>query len=224
MTCLTMPKPIKHWLDEYYEKLNRGLLGKPLAEANEETIETYPEQWPKRFIRVAHSIGLSRYLDVLADLETGKRKPTPYHRRTMLLWANRIAPGESLILFGGEGTGKSVAALRISLTASQRGMTWDFVDAGEFADFWAKQDYERINYLKQCDVLVIDEIGDCEDIKGAAFGLMKRVINYRYRNARPTVLATTQNEYDLRDTIGHEIVDRFRLQIASNGKSQRRLK
>jgi DNA replication protein DnaC len=114
-----------------------------------------------------------------------------------------------MILFGGEGAGKSVTALGICLVEFRKGLDFDFIDAGEFADLWAFQDKGRIAQLKRAGLLVIDEIGDCEDIKGPSFGLMKRVINHRYRNDKPSILATVQGESELKKAVTVEVVDRF---------------
>lgn len=212
------------WLDYYRRKVAKGLLGDkdtPVEVVISKTI--YPNDWPDSFVTISRQLGLKRYLDELLAIERGEMKTTPFHERAMLLWSNRGASDESLVLFGGEGTGKSVTALRIALRASQNGMTFEFVDSGEFADFWARQDHDRIKYLKTTGLLIIDELGDCEDIKGPAFGLLKRVINSRYRNALPTVLTTTKSLDELVRIIGPEIIDRFAYRLGTKDGSKRRV-
>lgn len=214
---------VSDWIQEYRDRLARGELGNDCDPTPKPDPSPYPDHWPARFVAIALELNLSRYLRELAALENGELPVTAFYRNALRAYANRKAHRDGLILFGGEGTGKSVTALSVAYSAFQAISSFDFLDAGEFADLWAKQDHNRIGQLKKVGLLIIDEIGDCEDIRGPAFGLMKRTINHRYKNDLPTVLATTQNERDLRIAISHEIVDRFpsALRIGTDGESNR---
>lgn len=215
---------IASWVEQYREKLQRGeLCSLSSSPEPSPSPSEWPAEWPERFISLALHLNLSRYLSELAKLERGELRANRFYGQAQEAWKTRDASDGGMILMGGEGAGKSVTALRMALSASEGGSGWDFLDAGEFADLWAKQDWTRIGQLKTVGLLVIDEIGDCEDIKGSAFGLMKRIINHRYRNSLPTILATTQNEADLRAAVSHEVVDRFprHLRIGTSEGSNR---
>jgi hypothetical protein len=236
------------WLESYRRRVEAGELGtndKP--DPYQPDPIPWPADWPdgiaaevlsmgpepqiSRFARLALSLRLGRYLRELAMLHSGQLEPNDFYRRALLQWANRDAPHHGIILLGGEGSGKSVTALALCLGTSIAGQGWDFLDAGEFADIWSNQDFTRIGQLKTVGLLVIDEIGDCEDIKGNPFGLLKRVINSRYRDDLPTALATTVagktvdgiDVPELRKAIGSEVVDRFpeRLRIKTRSGSFR---
>jgi hypothetical protein len=237
------------WLETYRKRAESGELGSDVAP---DTYKPNPIPWPadwgqdikvvclnvcqapyaERFVRLALSLRLSRYLRELALLTAGKLEVNDFYRTAMLRWSNRDSPHHGMILLGGEGAGKSVTALGLCLRASERGQNWDFLDAGEFADVWSKQDYTRIGQLKTVGLLVIDEIGDCEDLKGNPMSLMKRVINSRYRDELPVVLGSivagkTKNGVDvpeLRKAIGNEVVDRFpkKLRIKTSAASYRK--
>jgi len=197
------------WLEDLRKRCDDGDL--PVYIPEEKLVESseWPSDWPQEFITLSLELGLKRYLRELAEIATNDLPQNAYFRYTLMAWRTRQKTQDGAILYGGEGAGKSVTALAICLQEMRNGKGFDFLDAGEFADLWALQNRNRISMLKTTGLLVIDEIGDCLDIKGPAFGLLKRTINARYRNDLPTVLATTQDEEDLRIAIGPEIVDRF---------------
>jgi len=228
----------KAWLREIQGKIDRGEM--PTVEQSEEPEQEavaavglwpphWPERpstWPERFIRQAMALDLRRYLRELAELYNGTLSRNQFFRDALNAWGQRGNDHDGIVLFGGEGTGKSVTALALCLQVARKGQDFDFLDAGEFADLWAAQDMEskaRIKHLKSCGLLVVDEIGDAMDIKGPAFGLMKRVINARYRNDLPVILATVDGEEDARRAIGPELLDRFPtdMQIGTNEGSCR---
>jgi hypothetical protein len=207
------------WVRELERKRAAGEL--PTTESPDEAPEpdtTWPPTWPDGFAQGCRGLGLRRYLRELADLYTGKLPRNEFFAAALDAWGARGNTRDGIILLGGEGSGKSVTALALCLVEFRQGRNFEFLDAGEFADLWATQDRERIYRLRNAGILVIDEIGDCEDIRGPAFGLLKRIINARYRNDQPVVLTATVagketadgvDLPDLRKAIGSEIVDRF---------------
>jgi hypothetical protein len=177
------------------------------------------DRWPDSFEKQCYKVGVRRYMRDLAAVIDGAKRENALFRSFRQRWASdERCKVEGAIILGSTGAGKSVVSLWACLRISDAGESWDYLDAGEFADLWAMQDHDRMRRIKEVGLLVIDEIGDCEDLRGPAMGLIKRVINARYRNEQPTILCTTQDEGPLGDAIGDEIVNRFNAKVGTTDK------
>jgi hypothetical protein len=177
------------------------------------------DRWPPNFEKQCYKIGVRRYMRDLKAVIEGDKPENDLFRDFRTEWASEDrCKVEGAIILGSTGAGKSVVGLWACLKVSDDKQAWDYLDAGEFADLWAMQDHERMRRLREVGLLVIDEIGDCEDLRGPAMGLIKRTINARYRNEQPTILCTTQDETPLKAAIGDEIVNRFHVRVGTTDK------
>ena len=138
-------------------------------------------------------------------------------------------PGTFLILAGGVGCGKTVAAC----SAAKRGGAFFFVDAldlvkvglyGERAEiFW--------EHAEGAEMLVLDDIGvEPRDEKGYAQAALEDLINKRYNSKRKTILTTNLSADVFRSKYcqgpgGGRLGDRLREAgewVALTGKSMRK--
>lgn len=95
----------------------------------------------------------------------------------------RSDPCSALVLSGGAGCGKTVAAVRLAV--SQRGT---FIEAAKF-DEMDFQERATMDRLVRASLLVIDELGR-ESPHGKTPGRISEVIRARHDNGMPTVITT----------------------------------
>lgn len=173
---------------------------------------------PPSFISRCRKLGLGKYLDDLLLVMDGGLEENDLFRRFRAAWHAAGAKEQRAIVLGSAGAGKSVVSLWACLQEVRHQRGFDFIDLAKFSSLWAMQDHDRFHNMEHCGLLVIDEIGDCDDIRGPAFGQFKLLVNARYQRQVPTILCTTQDEEQLVKAIGHEIVDRFPIRIGTQDK------
>ena len=120
------------------------------------------------------------------------------------------APAALVVLSGGVGCGKSLAAAAWLLAGQLEGVRGLWMTAARLAR-WPRYDEDRMSELLTVRRLVIDDLGDeYLDEKGAYLSLLDEVVNERYGNARPTVLTTNLNAVAFKIRYGPRIADRIR--------------
>lgn len=152
----------------------------------------------------------------------GFNAPTPAHQRALALcrdyadgFPDHARRGAGLILAGLPGTGKShlVAAILQALIGRHdvRYTTcMDMIRA--VRDTW-RRDSERtetqvLGMLQRLDLLAIDEVGMQYGTEGEQTILFD-VLDRRYREVRPTIILTNQDQKGLRDFVGDRTFDRL---------------
>lgn len=152
------------------------------------------------------------------------RADTPAQQRALKLcraYADRFesvrAAGNSLVLSGSPGTGKTHLACAILASVIRQGQSGLFITVSEalrliretYSPRSERTESEAFALLVTPDLLVFDEvgiaIGDAEKRRALLFD----VLNSRYAKQRPTVLIGNLDDAEMRDYLGERIMDRI---------------
>lgn len=112
--------------------------------------------------------------------------------------------GESLLIWGEPGNGKTHLAAAICHTLKARGYVSVFQSVpellerikGTFNRSSRESEKEIMDALRDCDLLVLDDIG-AEKISDWVLDVMFRIIDGRYRQKKPTLLTTNFSPMEL---------------------------
>ena len=142
--------------------------------------------------------------------------------------------GELLVLSGGVGCGKSVAAAKWLADFVLDEKRWKLLRAVDYEDNTIDYNYEfnrgsavwesaarlsridhyddeAISRLTKCDRLVIDDLFvEYMDAKGFYLSLLDEILNERYANHRATVMTTNFDVEQFKTRYGERIADRIR--------------
>lgn len=115
-----------------------------------------------------------------------------------------------LVLSGGPGTGKTLAACEWLRPKTSIGHGGWFVTAALLARY-PRYDAKAMHDLLTCRALVVDDLG-CEymDDKGNFMAVLDEVINARYGERLPTLITTNLNADAFKERYGSRIADRIR--------------
>lgn len=152
----------------------------------------------------------------------GFHAPTDAHRHALTVcrdyaeqFAAHARKGAGLILAGMPGTGKShlVAAILQSLIAARDVRYTTCMDMIRAVRETWRRDADRtesqvLNALQRLDLLAIDEIGMQYGTEGEQTILFD-VLDRRYREVRPTIILTNQDQKGLREFVGDRTFDRL---------------
>jgi len=174
----------------------------------------WPQQWLDcGFVARAERLGLRLYAEQLAQITIGELQPTAAYKRFCADWSSHApAPGRTraALMSGGMGTGKSIMALWACLQAQLRRQSWEWLEVARLAEVYARGHWQTVDRLRAADLVVWDELGDAEDIKGHVWATFKEVLNTRYRARKDQILvAIPKLEVLQRQVLGEEIVDRI---------------
>lgn len=127
---------------------------------------------------------------------------------------DNLKQGNGLILKGNVGTGKTTLAAAVIQEMVRRGMTsCYFVPLASLLDeiFSRKGDGQKeyINMLKNCRLLVIDDLGQ-EHSEGWVQLKFENIISERYNRCRSTILTTNLGSEQMKGRYTERIIDRFR--------------
>ena len=127
----------------------------------------------------------------------------------------RVSEGDSIVLFGGVGTGKThLAAAIIHEALGKMKFSAIYITIPKFQveirSIFHSRDESLKSYfssLESVDILVIDEVGELleRDISKWFFN----IIDTRYANRKPTILISNLNKKDLGLSVGDRIYDRI---------------
>ncbi len=113
------------------------------------------------------------------------------------------ANGDGLYIEGTFGTGKTHLAAAIAIQLMRDGHQVVFKTADDMLqdikatfDYTGRQEKEALNEFKQCELLIIDDIGK-EQATDWSTAQLYAIINDRYENQRPTIITTNFNEDEL---------------------------
>lgn len=159
----------------------------------------------------------------LRDLQMGPNYMGAHFYSPVFLWdslskaafkfANEpslLQSGESLILGGTTGPGKTFSALAVACHARMK-LGWSdimFVDAGGLLEYSSKQE-NLVERARTARLLIIDDLGTERSTEKAG-GVLYRVVNRRLEVGYPTVVTCNMNEKDFFD-VYHEARLRDRL-------------
>lgn len=132
-----------------------------------------------------------------------------YSNRENLFSDNR----NSLLIFGGYGSGKTHLAAAIANALIDRGIPVLF---GTFADHLEKirEEFDKTgqrkyqSMMKNTPMLVLDDVGK-EKLTDWSKEILFNVINYRYEHKLPFILTTNFNEQQLGNHIGGAVYSRM---------------
>lgn len=103
--------------------------------------------------------------------------------------AGKVANGTGLFIHGGPGTGKTFLAASVCRCLAAAGYRVEFVRVADLMDATRDrrtEDMARLSSLKECRVLVLDDIGMENPTPNASMRL-HQVIDHRVSTMRPTV-------------------------------------
>lgn len=126
--------------------------------------------------------------------------------------------GQSLVLLGPTGSGKTQAGMLILKTGLSLGFTVQVINIGklclEIRHGFNKPDgmteFEGLNLLTECDILMLDDIGVGESVSGTMEAKMLYLaLEARNHALKPTVVTTNLNFVDFNNLLGDRIVERL---------------
>jgi DNA replication protein DnaC len=105
--------------------------------------------------------------------------------------------GLSFVLYGHNEGGKTITAVHLLCTAIQSGLTGYYISFKDLlnlynnAEFAREEDAMRLwRYVKDCDFLVIDEVGKESKVSENVLGVFEQIVKHRSVEVKPTVLVT----------------------------------
>ena len=129
-------------------------------------------------------------------------------------YAAEFQPGARSLLFSGAtGLGKTFLSACIARQVAENGHSVVYATAGKlFSDYEAvkfeREEAERLRDYRDCDLLIIDDLGTemtTEFVKAALY----EVVNSRLLDRKATVISTNLNEQDLEARYGGQIASRL---------------
>ena len=144
-----------------------------------------------------------------------RREPEAY--KGCLAYSNRenlfSDSRNSLLIFGGYGSGKTHLAAAIANSLIDRGIPVLFATYADHLEH-IREEFDKtgkrmyLSKMKNTPMLVLDDVGK-EKLTDWAKEIMFSVINYRYEHKLPFVLTTNLNESQLGNHIGGAVYSRM---------------
>ena len=135
---------------------------------------------------------------------------------------------KGIIFMGDSGVGKTFASSCIANYLMENGKTVLIINFGLYLNRvkreWAEAENDVLNYIKLCDLLIIDDFGS---ERNTEFAIEKAflLIDTRYRSEKPTIITTNLNLYQLERKFTTKIKSRIEemcYPIVINSKDKRK--
>lgn len=133
-----------------------------------------------------------------------------------------------ILFYGGVGTGKTYASACICNQVMNNGKTVLVMNLGlyllKIKREWAEAEDDVLNYVKTCDLLVIDDLGT-ENISDFTREKIFNLIDTRYRANKPMIITTNLTPDGIEKALGSRIADRLAgscLEYEVKGESKRK--
>ncbi len=133
-----------------------------------------------------------------------------------------------ILFYGGVGTGKTFASACICNHLMENGKTVLVMNLGlyfiKLRREWAEAENDVLNYVKTCDLLVIDDLGT-ENVSEFTIEKTFNLIDTRYRAEKPMIITTNLTPEEINKRLGERIADRIAgscLEFEIKGESKRK--
>lgn len=133
-----------------------------------------------------------------------------------------------ILFYGSVGTGKTYATACICNHLMNNGKTVLVMNLGlyllKIKREWAEAENDVLNYVKNCDLLVIDDLG-VEKISEFVLEKVFTLIDTRYRSGKPMLITSNLSMKQIGNLFGDRIVDRIKekcLEFEVIGESKRK--
>lgn len=117
-----------------------------------------------------------------------------------------------ILFYGSVGTGKTFATSCICNELMNNGKTALVMNLGlylmKIKREWAEAENDVLNYVKTCDLLVIDDLG-IEKVTEFVLEKVFTLIDTRYRSGKPMIITSNLSLEEIRKTFGERISDRI---------------
>ncbi|MBI5154380.1 ATP-binding protein [Candidatus Poribacteria bacterium] len=154
----------------------------------------------------------------LATFKGSSRTKAGEARRIAESYASSFSATEEkgLLLRGGTGTGKTHLAVGILAEVIRRGYSgiyYNFTDLlAQFRDSYRSTtepgELDMLEEMDAADLLVLDDLG-AEMLSDWVRDRLYLIINRRYEIARPMIITTNCDDYELRERLGPRVVSRL---------------
>lgn len=105
--------------------------------------------------------------------------------------------GLSFVFFGHNESGKTMTAIHMLCSAIERGMSGYYITFKDLMNLYNNSEFGREDdatkmwrYVKDCDFLVVDEIGKESKTSENVLGTFEELVKHRIGEMKPTVLIT----------------------------------
>lgn len=133
-----------------------------------------------------------------------------------------------ILFYGGVGTGKTFASACICNHLMDNGKTVLVMNLGlyfiKLRREWAEAENDVLNYVKTCDLLVIDDLGT-ENVSEFTIEKIFNLIDTRCRAEKPMIITTNLTPEEINKRLGERIADRIAgscLEFEIKGESKRK--
>ena len=144
---------------------------------------------------------------------------------------------QGLFLYGSVGVGKTFASACIANHLMENGKTVLIMNLGlyliKLQKDWAEAESDVLNYVKSCDLLIIDDLG-VEKTSEWVIDKVFTLIDTRYRAEKPLIITTNltlrgEEKISIQGRFGIRVADRidemcYSFQVVGESKRKTRLK
>lgn len=221
--CGRLYKKNPHILEGLPEFIKEKIVYIPDCDCLEKLKEKEMQTLEMKRLRECKSNRIKKFLDV--SLIDKKFRESTFERanisqkymRVSLAFAKKfVIRGTSpkgILFFGDVGTGKTFASSCIGNYLMDNGKTVVVINMnlylGKIQREWAQGEKDLLSYIKDCDLLIIDDFGS-EKISEFVVEKTFAMIDARYRTQKPIIITTNLNIIEIQKRFGDRIGDRIR--------------
>jgi hypothetical protein len=178
------------------------------GQADTDELDSGLAQALKAYHALVKAYGVGRYARELELVMSGELPDADLFRIVRQAWRDVRQEGDSLLLSGEPGTGKSVCALWCCLQQSMEGMPWAYHDAAELWTMVRLRRWDELQGMRHTGLLVLDEINSAT-LGTSSVSELRLLIDLRYRAGKGTILVTNHSPKVLVDHLGANTIDRI---------------